>query len=105
MKEGILPNLDRLGLSQNVLSGEVVVVTGSGRGIGREMAFTFARLGAMVVIAELSEAEFAKLPVFVRPLAKNGFKGKAGMSLGEWKQFKPAWLKIFEQTIPMKANT
>jgi NAD(P)-dependent dehydrogenase (short-subunit alcohol dehydrogenase family) len=34
-----------------------------------------------------TEAEFAKLPVFVRPLAKSGFNGKAGMSLGEWKQF------------------
>jgi hypothetical protein len=55
MMENILPKLDRLGLSKDVLSGEVVVVTGSGRGIGREMACTFARLGAMVVIAELSE--------------------------------------------------
>jgi NAD(P)-dependent dehydrogenase (short-subunit alcohol dehydrogenase family) len=31
-----------------------------------------------------TEAEFAKLPIFVRPMAKQGFKSKAGQSTGDW---------------------
>jgi NAD(P)-dependent dehydrogenase (short-subunit alcohol dehydrogenase family) len=31
-----------------------------------------------------TEAEFAKLPVFVRPMAKQGFRSKAGQSTSEW---------------------
>ena len=37
------------------------------------------------ILAE-TEAEFNKLPVFVRPMAKNGFKTKAGMSLPDWQR-------------------
>lgn len=35
------------------------------------------------IIAE-TEAEFGRLPVFVRPLARSGFRSKAGLSLAEW---------------------
>jgi len=35
------------------------------------------------MIAE-TEAELGGLPIFVRPLARNGFKAKAGLSLKEW---------------------
>jgi NAD(P)-dependent dehydrogenase (short-subunit alcohol dehydrogenase family) len=31
-----------------------------------------------------AEAEFGKLPAFIRPMAKNGFKSKAGLSLPDW---------------------
>jgi NAD(P)-dependent dehydrogenase (short-subunit alcohol dehydrogenase family) len=31
-------------------------------------------------------AEFEKLPAFVRPIARNGFKGKAGASLDDWQR-------------------
>lgn len=44
-----------VGLEQGELAGQTVVVTGSGRGIGRETALTFAWLGASVVVAELSD--------------------------------------------------
>ncbi len=33
-----------------------------------------------------TEAEFASMPIFVRPLARSGFKGKAGASLGDWQR-------------------
>jgi NAD(P)-dependent dehydrogenase (short-subunit alcohol dehydrogenase family) len=37
------------------------------------------------ILAE-TEAEFGKLPAFIRPMAKNGFKNKAGMSLADWQR-------------------
>lgn len=43
-------------------------------------------LNRISMILEETEAEFTKLPVFARPLAKQGFKKKAGMSLSDWKE-------------------
>jgi NAD(P)-dependent dehydrogenase (short-subunit alcohol dehydrogenase family) len=45
--------LEQVGLEQDVFAGQVAVVTGAGRGIGRAVARLFAGLGAKVVIAEL----------------------------------------------------
>ncbi len=47
--------LERLRLVPGMLDGRVAVVTGAGRGIGRESARALAQLGARVVIAELSD--------------------------------------------------
>ena len=38
------------------LGGQVAIVTGGGRGIGRETALELARLGADLVVAELDKA-------------------------------------------------
>lgn len=43
------------GLPRTALAGKVIVVTGSGRGIGRETALACAWLGAHVVIAEMAD--------------------------------------------------
>ncbi|MBW6465430.1 MAG: SDR family oxidoreductase [Brevefilum sp.] len=40
----------------------------------------------LLQILEETEAEFQKLPVFVRPMAKGGFKNKAGRSLADWQR-------------------
>lgn len=45
--------MKRTGLSPSTLSGQVAVITGAGRGIGREAARALAWLGARLVIAEL----------------------------------------------------
>lgn len=48
--------VEHLGLAKDCLGGRVAVVTGAGRGIGKEVAWAMAWLGARVVIAELSES-------------------------------------------------
>ena len=47
-------NFASLGLGQQVLTGQVILVTGGARGIGAEAARTMAQLGANVVLADLS---------------------------------------------------
>ncbi len=55
MKDPLGQVLEKLGLAPETLAGRVAVVTGAGRGIGRETARALAYLGARVVIAELSD--------------------------------------------------
>ena len=40
----------------------------------------------LIEILAATEEEFNQMPVFIRPLARNGFKGKAGQSLQDWKR-------------------
>jgi NAD(P)-dependent dehydrogenase (short-subunit alcohol dehydrogenase family) len=47
--------LSNIGLSKNDFQDSVVVITGSGRGIGLQVARAFALLGSQVVIAELTD--------------------------------------------------
>ena len=46
--------IEKLGLSKNVLINKVAIITGAGRGIGKELARALAWLGAKVVIAEIN---------------------------------------------------
>ncbi len=47
------PVIARTSLPRDALAGQVAIVTGAGRGIGREAACALAWLGAQVVLAEL----------------------------------------------------
>lgn len=47
--------LEKLGLTATSLKGKVAVISGAGRGIGKELAIALSRLGAGVVIAELND--------------------------------------------------
>nr|MDO8082127.1 SDR family oxidoreductase [Candidatus Freyarchaeota archaeon] len=47
--------IDNAKVNRNELKGKVAVVTGAGRGIGRETARVLAHVGASVVIAELMD--------------------------------------------------
>lgn len=48
--------VERLGISRDALSGQVAVITGAGRGIGRATAVLLAELGANVVAADISDS-------------------------------------------------
>lgn len=50
------PAVEQLGLARNTLAGRAAVVTGGGRGIGRETARALAWLGVRVVVADISDA-------------------------------------------------
>jgi NAD(P)-dependent dehydrogenase (short-subunit alcohol dehydrogenase family) len=56
MDKTIAEILQVLDLSPGLLSGKTAVITGAGRGIGREIAHAFGYLGANVVLAEISDA-------------------------------------------------
>lgn len=47
--------LQELNLAQGLLSGKTAIITGAGRGIGREIAHAFGWLGANVVLADISD--------------------------------------------------
>jgi len=47
--------IEKMGLPQGTLAGKVAVITGSGRGIGKELARALAWLGAKVIIAEIND--------------------------------------------------
>lgn len=49
-------------------------------------ANTQALLSKLSAILAETEAEFGQLPVFVRPMAKAGFKSKSGKSLQDWQR-------------------
>ena len=44
------------------LQDKVAVITGAASGIGKEIAITFAREGAKVVIADLNQKAVMRLP-------------------------------------------
>lgn len=47
--------IEKMGLPQDTLAGKVAVITGAGRGIGKELARALAWLGAKVIIAEIND--------------------------------------------------
>lgn len=52
------------------LKDKVIIITGASRGIGREMAITFAKEGAVIVIAAKSDQPHPKLPGTIHTVAK-----------------------------------
>jgi 3-oxoacyl-[acyl-carrier protein] reductase len=59
------------------LDGQVAIVTGAGRGIGRAIALELARLGADVVVAEVEQAAGARTAAELEELT-----GQRGLALG-----------------------
>ena len=55
----------------NLFAGRTALVTGGGRGIGREIALAFANLGADVVIASRNDANLAPTARDIEALGRN----------------------------------
>lgn len=55
------------------LSGKVALITGSGSGIGRQIAIRFARAGMRVAVADLSAAAATDTVQAILPLGANAF--------------------------------
>src|SRR6266571_2147605 len=65
------------------LEGQVAIVTGAGRGIGRAIALELASLGADVVIAEVLEANAANVVEEVRALGRRAISVKVDVTSRE----------------------
>jgi len=57
--------IEKIGLPQGTLAGKVALITGAGKGIGKELARALAWLGAKVIIAEISD-DGAELEALIR---------------------------------------
>ena len=57
-------------LIKRKLEGQIAIVTGAGRGIGREIAMLFAQEGADVVVAARTDSEIKKVADEIRALGK-----------------------------------
>ena len=53
-------------MAQGVLDGQIAIVTGSGRGIGRAIAGALARAGAHVVLSSRTLSEIQKAAEQIR---------------------------------------
>ncbi len=76
--------LERAGLIQPIRAPEVAShpsISGHDRS-----ANTPALAGDLKRILAETESEFNRLPIFARPLARGGFKSKAGASLADWQR-------------------
>jgi 3-oxoacyl-[acyl-carrier protein] reductase len=78
----------------NGLKGKVAVVTGAGRGIGKEIAFTLARHGVNVVVADISDQIF---DVAKQIEAMNVEALQVHLDVSSFEQTQEAKRKIFEK--------
>lgn len=70
--------------------------TSSAAGVNRaELVQSLARQ-LLQVLAE-TEKEFNRLPIFVRPMARQGFKGKSGRALPDWQHSLEVLLQAFDE--------
>ena len=60
------------------LEGQVAIITGAGRGIGRAIALAYAREGARLALAARNEAELEETAAAVSELGGRGHHGKNG---------------------------
>lgn len=68
--------------AENPLTIPIPIETGASRVASIQSALELCRQFAFMLTE--TEAELNKLPVFVRPLARQGFKNKSGQSLLDW---------------------
>ena len=69
--------------SENPLSGKVALVTGGGRGIGRECALACAEAGASVAVAATTESEIRAVAEEIRGLGSESLAVQADVTSAE----------------------
>jgi NAD(P)-dependent dehydrogenase (short-subunit alcohol dehydrogenase family) len=62
------------------LQGQVAIITGAGRGIGRATALELARMGADIVVAELDQANAERTASEMRGLGRRALVVQADVT-------------------------
>jgi NAD(P)-dependent dehydrogenase (short-subunit alcohol dehydrogenase family) len=75
--------LEKAGLLKTVSVEQVKTDTAPAPAVRGDALSLIKQIEAILVE---TENEFNKLPVFVRPMARSGFKGKAGQSAADWQR-------------------
>jgi 3-oxoacyl-[acyl-carrier protein] reductase len=68
------------------LDGQVAIVTGGGRGIGRAIALELARLGADVVVAELEQAAADRTAAEIKEIGRHGLAVRVDVTRADDRQ-------------------
>ena len=78
---------------KKVLLGDVAVVTGAARGIGREIALTLAQAGAKVVVCDILEDETAD-PTHKKIIESGGKSSFVKLDVTDFEQVQNTFKKI-----------
>ncbi|AEA47859.1 SDR family NAD(P)-dependent oxidoreductase [Archaeoglobus veneficus] len=90
----LVEKMEKMGLSPSALAGKVAVITGAGRGIGKELARALAWLGAKVVIAEIRDTG-AEVEALIR--SEGGMALFVRTDVGDEESIKRLANKVFEE--------
>lgn len=86
------------------LEGQVAIVTGSSRGVGRGTAMAFARAGADVMVAARTDKEGGPLPGTIHQTAEELLREAGITDLSRYASTDPSPILALDPLMPLTAS-